>query len=165
MKTLWKGFPYGSADREAAEAWLNELGRQGWRLEKVRLGFLAVFAQSGEPCTYCVCTQPGSFYGRGRAEYEQLCWDGGWQWTANVRSMDIFVSRPGHTPVSLITDPEVERREEARRKRRGRVFLAALLAPLLAAIAWSFRPGGGPGTPFWSPTACWRGCWPWPCAA
>ena len=61
MKTLWKGFPYGSADREAAEAWLNELGRQGWRLEKVRLGFLAVFAQSGEPCTYCVCTQPGSF--------------------------------------------------------------------------------------------------------
>ena len=37
MKTLWKGFPYGSADREAAEAWLNELGKQGWRLEKVRL--------------------------------------------------------------------------------------------------------------------------------
>ena len=67
MKTLWKGFPYGSADREAAEAWLNELGRQGWRLEKVRLGFLAAFAQSGEPGTSRVCTQPGSFPRRGRA--------------------------------------------------------------------------------------------------
>ena len=52
MKKLWKGFPYGSGDREAAEEWLNGLGKQGWRLEKVRLGFLAVFVQSGEPCTY-----------------------------------------------------------------------------------------------------------------
>lgn len=124
-KTLWKLFPFASIDSKAAEEWLNQLGRKGWRLRRLRLG-VARFRREMEAVSYAVTLERGE-----EPAFRTLCRDAGWAWTAHSREMDIYCSLPGRNPAPMETDGALE----SRRFFRGCLELAAgrLVLPLLAA--------------------------------
>ena len=45
MRTCWRLFAFGGADRQAAQVWLNAQTAAGWRLKGVYGGLLARFEQ------------------------------------------------------------------------------------------------------------------------
>lgn len=88
-RTLWKLFPFTAIDSKAAEAWLNRLGEQGWRLGSAGL-YTARFWQTGEPVSYAVTPEQGR-----REDFLVLCRDAGWELTARSRKMELYASRRG----------------------------------------------------------------------
>ena len=116
-RTLWKLFPFTAIDSKAAEAWLNRLGEQGWRLGSAGL-YTARFWQTGEPVSYAVTPEQGR-----REDFLVLCRDAGWELAARSRKMELYVSRAGARPVPLETDRALECRTFLR---RGIRWLAAL---------------------------------------
>ena len=132
-KRVW--FPYGAAEYRAAQAALDRLGREGWRLTGIRLGF-ARFVREEAPVAYAAAMTTG---GDERADYLALCAEAGWTLAAARDGVDVFTARPGVRPVPLETDPEVERQAA------GRAFFGGMLVCgiLLALGAAAFLARGG----------------------
>ena len=116
-RTLWKLFPFTAIDSKAAEAWLNRLGEQGWRLGSAGL-YTARFWQTGEPVSYAVTPEQGR-----REDFLVLCRDAGWELAARSRKMELYASRAGARPIPLETDQALECRSFLRRVGKGSVEL------------------------------------------
>ncbi len=147
-RTLWKLFPFTAIDSKAAEAWLNRLGEQGWRLGS---------AQTGEPISYAVTPEQGR-----REDFLVLCRDAGWELAARSRKMELYASRAGARPIPLETDQALECRSFLRRGIRWLALEAALTLMFLLNLRQLLDTGGPadwPALVLWlGELALWGGC-------
>lgn len=140
-RRIW--FPYLSVDYKAAEARLNELGAQGWRLTDMANNFftcsLPVFQRESRPVRYCVVLSKSY---PGREPYLDLCAEAGWQFICCTDGLDYFVSAPGERPVPVETDSVLERRKALRRFLRNSALYLLLALGLLALMLSAFFKEG-----------------------
>ena len=155
-RTLWKLFPFTAIDSKAAEAWLNRLGEQGWRLGSAGL-YTARFWQTGEPVSYAVTPEQGR-----REDFLVLCRDAGWELAARSRKMELYASRAGACPIPLETDQALECRSFLRRGIRWLALEAALTLMFLLNLRQLLDTGGPtdwPALVLWlGELALWGGC-------
>ncbi len=71
-RTMRKWFYFDGSDAKTAEAWLNRLGAEGWRLGRLST-WTACFWQTGERVRCAVTTRR-----RGDEEFRALCRNAGW---------------------------------------------------------------------------------------
>ena len=147
-RTLWKLFPFTAIDSKAAEAWLNRLGEQGWRLGSAGL-YTARFWQTGEPVSYAVTPEQGR-----REDFLVLCRDAGWELAARSRKMELYASRAGARPVPLETDGALECRTFLR---RGIRWLAGEAAVTLMFLLNLLRAVGVGASAGWLDILLWLG--------
>ena len=155
-RTLWKLFPFTAIDSKAAEAWLNRLGKQGWRLGSAGL-YTARFWQTGEPVSYAVTPEQGR-----REDFLVLCRDAGWELAARSRKIELYASRAGARPIPLETDQALECRSFLRRGIRWLALEAALTLMFLLNLRQLLDTGGPadwPALVLWlGELALWGGC-------
>ena len=155
-RTLWKLFPFTAIDSKAAEAWLNRLGEQGWRLGSAGL-YTARFWQTGEPVSYAVTPEQGR-----REDFLVLCRDAGWELAARSRKMELYASRAGARPIPLETDQALECRSFLRRGIRWLALETALTLMFLLNLRQLLDTGGPTDWPtlvLWLGGPCGAGAW------
>ena len=136
-------FLFDAEDYRAAEAWLNAQADQGWELEGIWPGPLAVFTPTQRrDLQYAVTLDPTRGEGAREDAYLQLMEDAGWKKVEQKPGLIIFASIPGANPAPIQTDPEVERRQLFRYVRRGwlvSVIALAILAALYLIITLAMK--------------------------
>lgn len=135
-RTMRKWFHFDGSDAKTAEAWLNRLGAEGWRLGRLST-WTACFWQTGERVRCAVTTRR-----RGDEAFRALCRDAGWELAGSRPQMEVYVSRPGQSPAPLETDAALESRGYLRS------FLWRTLCGVLAAAVYLY--------------AILTGTWVWP---
>ena len=136
-RRIW--FPYLSVDYKAAEARLNELGAQGWRLTDFGSNLLTqrfpTLVRGSRPVRYCVVLAKSYPH---REPYLELCAEAGWQFICCTDGLDYFVSAPGERPVPVETDPVLERRKALRHFLFNTCLCGGMALLLTAALASLF---------------------------
>lgn len=132
-----KLFWFDTIDYRAAEAWLNEQAAQGWELEGIWPGPVAVFNPARRrDLQYAVAVDPTGGKGEREEAYLQLMEDAGWHKVERKPGIYIFASVPGVNPAPLQTDPELEQKQFYQYLRRGWIaslVILIIVATLLAA--------------------------------
>lgn len=99
-------FPFRVLDYKAGEAWLNELGAAGWRLEGIEKGRLR-FRRTAEPVSYAVELE--QFLGcLAERDFRTFCADAGWEKAGELGELVFYASAPGRSPAPFHTDEAVE---------------------------------------------------------
>ena len=137
MRTCWRLFAFGGADRRAAQAWLDARSGEGWRLKGIYGGVLARFEEDTRNIPRC-CVRPWPTRREVREGYYQRWADGGWERVAGSWGLEIFSARPGCLPLW----PEGDMAEDGGllRQQALRSCLGAALAAVLS-IFWCGRLG------------------------
>lgn len=102
-----KLFSYLTIDYKAGEAMLNRTADKGWELKRLFLGLFAIFKRTERTDLRYFVDFGDSVY-RENPEYLTLCADAGWVSVGYTRSMNLYASAPGTTPVPLQTDSALE---------------------------------------------------------
>ena len=128
MKRRFVLFTYPVMDMKAAEAALNRRAARGWRLEKLWLGFLAVFVPAHVPVTYCLdwCD---NIKDRERMDYKELLAQAGWEHRMELPYWNVYEAPAGTAPIQ--TDGEIEYQRFRGKVMRRMALTAALSVPLL----------------------------------
>lgn len=137
MRTCWRLFAFGGADRQAAQVWLNAQTAAGWRLKGVYGGLLARFEQDTRNIPRC-CVRPWPTRREVQAGYYQHWADHGWERTAGSWGLEIFSAQPGRFP--LWPEGDGEEDEASLFRQAWRSCLGAALAAVLSAL-WCGRLG------------------------
>ena len=137
MRTCWRLFAFGGADRQAAQVWLNAQTAAGWRLKGVYGGLLARFEQDTRNIPRC-CVRPWPTRREVQAGYYQHWADHGWERTAGSWGLEIFSAQPGRFPLWPVGDGEED--EASLFRQAWRSCLGAALAAVLSAL-WCGRLG------------------------
>ena len=99
-------FPFRVLDYKAGEAWLNELGAAGWRLEGIEKGRLR-FRRTAEPVSYAVELE--QFLDcLAERDFRTFCADAGWEKAGELGELVFYASAPGRSPAPFHTDEAVE---------------------------------------------------------
>lgn len=131
------GFPFRVLDYQAGEAWLNELGAEGWRLEGIENGRLR-FRRTAEPVSYAVELE--QFLGCiEEQDFRAFCADAGWEKAGELGELVFYASAPGRSPAPFHTDEAVEverftRQYLVRHLARFGGWLAVMVLPRLAEL-------------------------------
>lgn len=130
-------FPFRAVDCKAGEAWLNELGEQGWRLEEIEKGRLR-FRRTAEPVSYAVELEQ-SLGCIEEQDFRTFCADAGWEKAGELKELVFYASAPGRSPAPFHTDEAVEVERFTRQYLGGHLvrfcgWLAAMALPRLAEL-------------------------------
>ena len=89
-------FPFRVLDYKAGEAWLNELGAAGWRLEGIEKGRLR-FRRTAEPVSYAVELE--QFLDcLAERDFRTFCADAGWEKAGELGELVFYAAAPGRSP-------------------------------------------------------------------
>ena len=130
-------FPFRAVDCKAGEAWLNELGEEGWRLEGTEKGRLR-FRRTAEPVAYAVALEQSLGCIEEEA-FRAFCADAGWEKAGELKELVFYASAPGRSPAPFRTDEAVEVERFTRQYLGGHLarfcgWLAAMALPRLAEL-------------------------------
>ncbi len=149
MKRIYRINWLAATDGDAVTAWLRQMARRGWYLEKAG-GALWRFLR-GEPgeAVYAVAYFPGaSIYGgpatEEQTDYIDLCAAAGWGYIGQWKRMQIFrAQRPDAVPLETEPEQKLETIQAAMRPFQRSSLLLALLALVqlgLYASLWRISP-------------------------
>ena len=105
----WVLFPYLAMDYKAAEDWLNQQARAGWRVASFDLRGWTVYLLPADRPDIRYCVDLSGEKARNQESYLALCHEAGWGLVETVRSMNVFCTLPGADPAPIQTDPGLER--------------------------------------------------------
>ena len=130
-------FPFRAVDCKAGEAWLNELGAQGWRLEGTEKGRLR-FRRTAEPVSYAVALEQSLGCIEEEA-FRAFCADAGWEKAGELKELVFYASAPGRRPAPFHTDEAVEVERFTRQYLGGHLarfcgWLALMVLPTLLRV-------------------------------
>lgn len=109
MKHKWTLFQFNAGDYKGVEAYLNRQAAKGWELEKAG-GFFARWRRTDDPSKWCVDLIGARKEREEKAEYLDLCREGGWEPISVNGSICIFRSRAEKEAFPIQTDPELEKK-------------------------------------------------------
>ena len=115
----WVLFPYLAMDYNAAEDWLNQQARAGWRVASFDLRGWTVYLLPADRPDIRYCVDLSGEKARNQESYLALCHEAGWGLVETVRSMNVFCTLPGADPAPIQTDPGLERDRFERELMRG----------------------------------------------
>ena len=127
MKRRFSLFTYPVMDMKAAEAALNRRAEQGWRLERVWLGVLAVFVPAHVPVRYCLdwCDNVKDMEW---TDYLALLAQAGWEKKLELRYWNLYEGPADAVPVQ--TDGAEEYRRFRAKVLRRMIWVAVWSVPL-----------------------------------
>ena len=127
MKRRFSLFTYPVMDMKAAEAALNRRAEQGWRLERVWLGVLAVFVPAHVPVRYCLdwCDNVKDMEW---TDYLALLAQAGWEKKLELRYWNLYEGLADALPVQ--TDGTEEYRRFRAKVLRRMIWVAVWSVPL-----------------------------------
>lgn len=146
----WVLFPYLAMDYKAAEDWLNQQARAGWRVASFDLKGWTVYLLPADRPDIRYCVDLSGEKARNQESYLALCHEAGWGLVETVRSMNVFCTLPGADPAPIQTDPGLERDRFERIyfwKSWLLLLFMLLFPPLLLSLLWLLLEGGDPA--FW----------------
>ena len=146
----WVLFPYLAMDYKAAEDWLNQQARAGWRVASFDLKGWTVYLLPADRPDIRYCVDLSGERARNQESYLALCHEAGWGLVETVRSMNVFCTLPGADPAPIQTDPGLERDRFERIyfwKSWLLLLFMLLFPPLLLSLLWLLLEGGDPA--FW----------------
>lgn len=146
----WVLFPYLAMDYKAAEDWLNQQARAGWRVASFDLKGWTVYLLPADRPDIRYCVDLSGEKARNQESYLALCHEAGWGLVETVRSMNVFCALPGADPAPIQTDPGLERDRFERIyfwKSWLLLLFMLLFPPLLLSLLWLLLEGGDPA--FW----------------
>mgnify|MGYP003161072466 FL=1 len=91
----WVLFPYLAMDYKAAEDWLNQQARAGWRVASFDLKGWTVYLLPADRPDIRYCVDLSGEKARNQESYLALCHEAGWGLVETVRSMNVFCTLPG----------------------------------------------------------------------
>ena len=113
----WEINLYAYYDHAGIVRHLEDMARQGWQLEKVWMGVLAVFVPAHVPVCYCIdWSDPGRDDGPG---YRALLADAGWRLRQRGTCQNIYEAPAGTTPIQTDSVLEYRRFQDRALRRRG----------------------------------------------
>ena len=86
----WVLFPYLAMDYKAAEDWLNQQARAGWRVASFDLRGWTVYLLPADRPDIRYCVDLSGEKARNQESYLALCHEAGWGLVETVRSMNVF---------------------------------------------------------------------------
>ena len=132
--TRWRYFSYLSVNYKAAQDTLNAWAREGWELVEV-MGPFARLRRVERPDTP-IYYLDWSNSSAEEKDYAQLLSDAGWEWVDRMGSyLNIYVSKPGASPLPIQTDPELEY-QRFRKKALRSMVLSTLGVAILLLVCW-----------------------------
>lgn len=147
--TCWKLFSYLTIDHQAAQDRLNEMASVGWELDLLLFDLFARFRRTERTdLTYFLdWADPNETE---ESDYLRMCAEAGWDIKDELGYWNLYVSRPGLSPVPIQTDPELEyQRFRQKALRRMALNLIPLLLTVLSLGAVSLVLGTPLGLHFW----------------
>ncbi|MFQ8759527.1 MAG: DUF2812 domain-containing protein [Intestinimonas sp.] len=140
----WVLFPYLAMDYKAAEDWLNQQARAGWRVASFDLRGWTVYLLPADRPDIRYCVDLSGEKARNQESYLALCHEAGWGLVETVRSMNVFCTLPGADPAPIQTDPGLERDRFERIyfwKSWLLLLFMLLFPPLLLSLLWLLLEG------------------------
>ena len=109
MNRKWTFFQFNAGDYTGLEAYLNRQAAKGWELEKTG-AFIARWRRTDNLSEWCVDLIGARKEREEKAEYLDLCREGGWELVSMNGSICIFRSAAGQNTFPIQTDPELEKK-------------------------------------------------------
>lgn len=135
MNRKWTLFHFSPGDYKGLEGYLNRQAAKGWELEKAG-AFLARWKRTERPSKWCVDLMGARKSREEKAEYLDLCAEGGWELFALQGAVCIFRARAGMDPAPVQTDPELEKRNYKQYYLRPAILSVVWLAVMIAMYAF-----------------------------